>query len=560
MMIPYFTGGATAFTPTRSRARGHVVKAAWLAGGLLLSMAAQAQTVIFDETFSTGLGKFTSGGSVSTSSGAARLNGCYGCTDGSITSNAISTVGFTGLKLSFDRSTYGLDSGESGIAEFSTNGSTYTAVESIRTASGRVTFNLPSSAEGQSNLRIRFRINASLSSEYYTVDNIRLEGTSGTTEPPPPGTVTDPGTGPWQPVPASSVAAECKLDPALLQQANRTLGLSWAVVRYGKLCHEYYPSGSDPRSQAYSATKTMGALTVGALIHQSKSLPASTTRKRGPLTEFQRVDHWLDSFTFHRDSTTAHVLGMVSDASSSLSYPNRQWQYDTVGSDAINRLSDVVNTVVAQDTTRFGSNIGAFWRRHFAQPLGLQNSIWGSSESSKNFATSWETTIRDMARVGLLMLNGGVWNGQRLVDGNYLYNLAHPSFEDAHTGYGYLTWSNEADSCAPKPIHKTYPHGPVSGAPSCLRAEGCAQTHDAGVFYAAGLGGQYIIVHRGLDLVIVVKDSGGQSGNEPARFWNALRPAVLAHDPVYRGNPTGFCTAYGRGNYAPDLKLWEGGR
>jgi hypothetical protein len=541
------------------RSHRHAMKAALIAAGMLLSMAAQAQTVVFDENFSTGLGKFTSAGSVVTSSGAARMDGCYGCTDGSITSSAISTVGFTGLKLSFDRATYGLDSGEAGIAEFSTNGSTYTVIESIRTASGRVTFNLPTAAENQSNLRIRFRINASLSSENYTVDNIRLEGTS-TTQLPPSGTVRDPGTGPWQLVSAANVAAECKLDPALLQQANRTLGLSWAVVRYGKLCHEYYPRGSDPRSAAYSATKTMGALTVGALIHQSKSLPASTTRKRGPLNEFQRVDHWLDSFAFHRDSTTAHVLGMVSDASTSLSYPNREWRYDTVGSDAINRLSDVVNTVVAQDTTRLGTNIGGFWRRHFAQPLGLENSVWGTSESSKNFATSWETTIRDMARVGLLMLNGGVWNGQRLVDNNYLYNLAHPSFEDAHTGYGYLTWSNEVDTCAPKPIHKTYPHGPVSGAPSCMRSEGCSQTHDAGVFYAAGLGGQYIIVHRALDLVIVVKDSGGQSGNEPARIWSALRPALVANDPVYRGNPTGFCTAYGRGNYAPDLKLWEGGR
>jgi dienelactone hydrolase len=166
--------------------RSHISKAALLASGLLLSMAAQAQTVVFDETFSAGLGKFTSGGSVSTSSGAASIAGCYGCTDGSITSNAISTVGFTGLRLSFDRTTSGLDSGESGIAEFSTNGSTYTAVESIRTASGRVTFNLPSSAEGQSNLRIRFRINASLSSETYTVDNVRLEGTTGGTDPTDP--------------------------------------------------------------------------------------------------------------------------------------------------------------------------------------------------------------------------------------------------------------------------------------------------------------------------------------------------------------------------------------
>ncbi|OGB27210.1 MAG: hypothetical protein A3I66_11710 [Burkholderiales bacterium RIFCSPLOWO2_02_FULL_57_36] len=148
-------------------------------GSMLLSMAAQAQVVVFEETFSTGLGKFTAAGSVVTSSGAARLDGCYGCTDGSITSTAISTVDFTGLRLSFDRVTSGLDSGEAGIAEFSTNGSTYTAVESIRTASGRVTFNLPTSAENQSGLRLRFRINASLSSETYTVDNIRLEGTSG---------------------------------------------------------------------------------------------------------------------------------------------------------------------------------------------------------------------------------------------------------------------------------------------------------------------------------------------------------------------------------------------
>lgn len=559
-MIQYLTGSTPAPSDIR-RSRSHAVKAAFVAGGLLLSMAAQAQTVMFDETFSTGLGKFTAGGTVNTSSGAARMDGCYGCTDGSITSTAINTVGFTGLRLSFDRSTYGLDSGEAGIAEFSTNGSTYTTIESIRTASGRVTFNLPTSAEGQSGLRLRFRINASLSSETYTVDNIRLEGTSGTNPPPPPPSgVTDPGTGPWNLVSSANVAAECKLDPALLRQANSTLGLPWAVVRYGKLCHEYYPTGSDRRSAVYSTTKTMGALTIGALIHQSKALPASTTRKRGPINEFQRIDHWLDSFTFHRDSTTAHVLGMVSKESTSLSYPNRNWKYDTIGSDAINRLSDVTNTVVAQNTTLLGSNIGAFWRRYMSQPLGLENSIWGSSESSKNFATSWETTVRDMARVGLLMLNGGVWNGKRLVDANYMYNLAHPSFEDAKTGYGYLTWSNEDDSCAPKPIHKTYPHGPVSGAPSCLRAEGCSQTYDTGVFFAAGLGGQYIIVHRALDMVIVVKDSGGQSGTEPVRFWNALRPAVLAHDPVYRGNAAGFCTAYGKGNHAPDLKLWEGGR
>lgn len=530
-----------------------------LAAATLASASAHAE-VVLQQNFSTGLGSFTASGSVSTSSAGARMNAAFGSNDGAIRSATFSTAGLTGLTLTFQRSSSGLDTGEAGIAEISTNnGATFTVLESSRTASGATTLNLPASAAGQVAVVLRFRVDASSSLENYTVASVRVDGTRGDTPTPTPG-ARDPGTGPWTLVPAANVATECKLDPALLQQANRTLGHAWAVVRYGKLCHEYYPNGNDPADQVYSTTKTMGALTVGALIHHTKSLPVTTTRKRGPLGEFQRIDHWLDSFTFDQASTTAHVLAMVSAASPNLNYPNREFKYDTVGSEAINRLSDVVNTVVAQDTTRLGSNIGAFWRRHLAQPLGFENSTWGTSETSKSFATSWTTTVRDMARLGLLMNNGGMWNGQRLIDQDFLYNLSHPSFEDANTGYGYLTWLNEDDSCAPKPIHRSYPHGPVSNAPSCLRSEGCSQTHDAGVFYAAGLGGQYVIVHRALDLVIVVKDSGGQSGTEPRRFWEALRPAVLAHDPTYRGNNAGFCAAYGRGNYAPDLKLWEGGR
>ena len=184
MKMQALKGDITAFNPGIRRSRSHLAKAVLVTGGLLLSMAAQAQVVVFEEAFGAGLGKFTSVGSVNTSSANARMSGSYS-TDGAITSIAISTVGFTALKLSFDRTTSGLDYGESGIAEFSTNGSTYTAVESIRTASGRITFNLPTSAQNQSGLRLRFRVNANSSTETNTVDNIRLEGTSGggTTNP-----------------------------------------------------------------------------------------------------------------------------------------------------------------------------------------------------------------------------------------------------------------------------------------------------------------------------------------------------------------------------------------
>ncbi|MGE0410332.1 MAG: serine hydrolase [Amphiplicatus sp.] len=370
----------------------------------------------------------------------------------------------------------------------------------------------------------------------------------------------DPGAGPWTRVAPEDLARECKLDLGAMQKAESIIGAPFAVVRYGKLCYEYYPDGGDSSTHVFSTTKTLGALAVGAVIEQTKSIPVSTTRKKGPLLEFQRVDHWLDEFPYHPDSTIAHVLGSVSAASSDLSYPNRQWRYDTRGLEALNSLSDVINIVIAQDPARLGNNIGEFWTRRFAEPLGLENSRWGDSDASKIFGYTWFATVRDMARVGLLMLNGGVWNGERLIDEQFLYDLSHPSFEDAGLLYGYLAWLNGPDDCAPKPIHRQYPHGPVSGAPSCLNPEGCSQTYDVGVFAASGARGQYIGVHRGLDMVLVVKDLGDPQKAKDGLVWGAIRPALLAFDPVYAGDEAGFCKAYSRGDYAPDLKLWEGGR
>jgi hypothetical protein len=162
----------------------------WLrsaATGLLaaLSLAtAQAQpVVVLQQNFASGLGGFSSTGTVSTSSAGARMTAALFSTDGSITSPTINTQGFTGLTLTFTRSTSGLDSGEAGIAAFSTDGVNYTTLESVQSASGAITLNLPSVAANQSALRLRFRVSASTSSETYTVASLTLQGSTGTTPP-----------------------------------------------------------------------------------------------------------------------------------------------------------------------------------------------------------------------------------------------------------------------------------------------------------------------------------------------------------------------------------------
>jgi hypothetical protein len=152
-----------------------------------------------------------------------------------------------------------------------------------------------------------------------------------------------------------------------------------------------------------------------------------------------------------------------------------------------------------------------------------------------------------------------MWSGQRILSADWAYRITHPAFEDSGPGYGYLTWLNTRaaksgigvllDPCAPAALWKTYPHE-YSGAPDCNLAAPatCTQENDTGVWSAIGLGGQHIVGHPGLDLVIVAKNSVG-----PPQLWNAIRPALVARDANYAGNAAGFCTAYGNGSYAPDL-------
>lgn len=196
------------------------------------------------------------------------------------------------------------------------------------------------------------------------------------------------------------------------------------------------------------------------------------------------------------------------------------------------------------------SSAGEVFVREILTPLGL--------------------TKTNMGRLGRLMLRKGGWNGRQIIDEDYVYRMSHPSFEDANTAYGYLTWLNatggNADSgagngtdniCNPYAAWQHFPH-PPSFEPS--NSEGGSpfpnHRHDIGAFEAVGLFGQMIFVHRGLDLVIAVREGDGA----PQFAWNQIRPALVALDPVYAGDEAAFCDAYRSSSYAPDLvSAWESG-
>jgi hypothetical protein len=388
----------------------------------------------------------------------------------------------------------------------------------------------------------------------------------------------DPGTSPWSLVPSDQVLAVCKLDPTKLAAAATGFNFPFAIVRYGKLCYEHNALNYAPK-EAYSTTKTLGAFVAGVVAYQTKDI-APGAKMAGPFNADDRVDQWLTTFSYNKDAHVAHVMAMVA-TNADLSLGKKTMTYDLVGTNQINSMSDILNAVIAQDKTRLGSDLEAFTKKFVYAPLGMTKSTWSSGAATKTFAYTWSTDILDMLRLGVAILHRGHYGGQVLASEDWVYGMTHPAFEDANTGYGYLTWLNSSSNytfggiptsapaaqngkiqgayspgpCAPVAVFKTHPHG-LSDSPDCNYSPPytCDQIFDDGVWQAEGLGGQVIQGHPGLDLLLVVRDQGGYGPDTPKPLWDALRPAVVAADPKYKGDDNAFCADYGTNKYAPDLE------
>ena len=373
----------------------------------------------------------------------------------------------------------------------------------------------------------------------------------------------DPGLGPFEEVASGDLIERCGLDPDILASIDASVNYPYAIVRYGLLCHEYYPEGGeagpDVMSETFSVTKTMAGAVLGRLVTLSEGLEY-------PLSDMDRMDSWVDDITFNPDARVAHVLAMVAH-NESLEFGSREFSYDTYGIVQINKLSEVIEAVIAKSPGEFEGvqTTAEFAQRFLFEPLGMNHSEW----SGYYFAAGWSASLRDMARLGLLLVHDGVYDQQVVLSEEWVYKMTHPAFEDTNTGYGYLTWLGASNfykvpggypyylfepfgACEPPALWPEYPHG-LSESPDCgyYGAYPCEQEFDVGVFSANGGVGNIILGHPALDLVMVAKDAEG--GLFISGLWDLIRPALVEHDPVYKGDMDAFCRDYASGAYAPDL-------
>ncbi len=94
-------------------------------------------------------------------------------------------------------------------------------------------------------------------------------------------------------------------------------------------------------------------------------------------------------------------------------------------------------------TAATGETISDLVRRYFWNPLGAQaDANWRLDSAEKGVEKSYccfNSNARDYARFAALFKNGGVWNGEQLIDPNYVEKSITPQFENGED-YGYGWW------------------------------------------------------------------------------------------------------------------------
>ncbi|MFC1530357.1 serine hydrolase domain-containing protein [Gemmatimonadota bacterium] len=144
---------------------------------------------------------------------------------------------------------------------------------------------------------------------------------------------------------------------------------------------------------------------------------------------------------------------------------------------------------------RTGLNAEQFAVQYLFTPLGIDACDWSlMPDGAPHTGGGLALRPRDMARIGQLYLQDGLWNSARIVSEEWVEESTRTHSDEAR--YGYLWWLDTHD---------------IDG-------------HEYHSFLAWGYGGQHIFVIRELELVVVFTGANIETGQPP---WRMLEGFIL---------------------------------
>jgi CubicO group peptidase (beta-lactamase class C family) len=314
-----------------------------------------------------------------------------------------------------------------------------------------------------------------------------------------------------------TAAVEAAFEPAGLTAA-------FVVVHKGRLIAERYMPGitKDTQLENWSMGKSLTATLLGLLVRdgvytleQPAPIPewqvSGDPRGRIRIMDLLRMSSGL-RFVAPRDPDYTPDKGypdhfyIYTGAVDVFAYSLNQPLEFPVGTVGRYRNSDplAIGALIKQAVTKRGEEYLTYPQRALFDRIGIRRQVL-ETDPYGNFILSGYNygTARNWARLGLLYLQDGVWQGQRLLPEGWAKFVSTPAPAWRQPIYGGLFWING------------------TGAFSLPR--------DA--YFAAGAGGQFALIVPSRELVVVrLGHSGGSQ--EGTRALNAALRLLLNAIPV----------------------------
>lgn len=304
---------------------------------------------------------------------------------------------------------------------------------------------------------------------------------------------------------------------------------SVVIARHGKLVYEsYFDGDGSTLRDTRSATKSITDILVGIAISEKK-LSGVDARVLDLLPErakkMQNRDPRKDKITVEDLLTMSSVLECddwndASRGNEERMYPIEDWaqfildlpvrghmrvgekeeppkygRYFSYCTGGVFVLSEVLQKATGVRTDRYA-------QEKLFGPLGITDAQWVYSPLNvPQTGGGLRLTSRELLKIAQLYLNGGTWQGHRLVDEAWVKASTAPHAQiDDQTEYGYLWWLKSF-----KPAGKSHP-----------------------AFFMTGNGGNKVCAFPALDLAVVITSTNFNTRGMHEQTEKLLTDYILA--------------------------------
>jgi len=270
-------------------------------------------------------------------------------------------------------------------------------------------------------------------------------------------------------------ALEKALDEAFAEPGDGQLRQTRAVavVYDGWLIAERYAPGFGPDMPmlGWSMSKSVTNALVGVLVGQgdlSVKAPAPVPEWNSPddqrhaitLDQLMRMSSGLAFEEIYRPLTDATDMlygssdfGAFAAQSPLEAHPDEQWNYSS-------GTANIIARIVRQEAEKISPNYYQFLRSAFFDRIGMTSAVLEPDASGTFVGSSYAVaTVRDWARFGLLYLQDGIWNGERILPEGWVAYATTPTAKAPKGEYGALFWLNAGEPG--NPDNRLWPHAPV---------------------------------------------------------------------------------------------------